>query len=108
MDKNRYQELKDAQKKVRAVLSQPDLSIEQRKEFERIAAGLAGQTFSIWLPIDWGRRILMALFALVGLYGLLTGNAILLAFWLFPTMMSPRLVGLFFYFLGTLQRKSNL
>lgn len=54
---------------------------------------LAGALLSTWLPFGWGRRSIMIVLFLVGVYGLVEGNGYFLIAWLFLLSFSPRTVG---------------
>lgn len=104
MDKKTYQELKDNSKKVAEMLKSTDLSVEARAELERTHALATGALLSVWLPVDWFRRILMFVFILIGLLCAIFYSPWFLLFWLLAATFSPRIIGESARFLGRLNK----
>ena len=93
MNKGQRAELKQTLKQIHRALEVENLTLEERHHFELLAACLAGQLASVWFPVDWGRRTLMILIFLIGLYGLILGRHILMWAWVALPIFSPRLMG---------------
>jgi hypothetical protein len=101
MTRQEYAELKSLAKQLSEGLRDPSLSPETRAQAQIAAAGVAGKLCSIWFPIDWPRRIFMAVLAVLGAVGwAVTGNPYWALAWIPLPMMSPRLVGEASYAMG--------
>ena len=93
MDKKTQSTLKKQLKEITEYLKRDDLTIEEREEFELLSAKIAGALTHDWLPSDLGRRLIMVILFLIGLYGLMDGDNYFLISWIFLPMFSPRLMG---------------
>ena len=100
MDKKTQSTLKKQLKEITELLKSDGLTIEQREEFELLSAKISGSLLSVWLPVDIGRRLIMVILFLIGLYGLMNGNNYFLISWIFLPMFSPRLVGEIAHLMG--------
>ena len=104
MDRKTHEEVKKNFEKITELLKDGNLLVEEKQKFETLKAQLAGILFRTWLPFDWVRRSIMIVLFLVGLYGLVEGNYILLVAWLILLFFSPRFVGEFSYAIGKIFR----
>jgi len=104
MDRKTHEEVKKNFEKITELLKDGNLLVEEKQKFETLKAQLAGILFRTWLPFDWVRRSIMIVLFLVGLYGLVEGNYILLVVWLILLFFSPRFVGEFSYAIGKIFR----
>jgi hypothetical protein len=100
MDKETYDLAKKQLDEVTEHLKGDDLTIEQREELEILQAKLSGGLLSIWFPMGIGRKLIMVVIFLVGIYGLVIGNHYFLFSWIILPMFSPRLMGEVSYFMG--------
>lgn len=107
MDRKTYQEAKKNSEEIAKLLRDGNLTAEEKQKFETLQTQLAGVLLSPWLPFDWGRRSIMIVLLLIGVYGLAEGNHLFLVAWLFLPVFSPRLAGEFYYALGKFFRASQ-
>lgn len=103
--KEKYEEAKKASQEIARLLSEGNLTTEERLKFERLHTQLAGVLASPWLPVDWGRRAIMIFIFLIGLYGIIQGHPLLSVIWLMLLIFSPRVVGEVAVALGKTVRK---
>ena len=100
MDKKEREEAKQTLAEINKALEDETLSDEQREELEIHAAGLSGALLSVWLPVDWGRRLIMIGIVAFGLYEAIGGNYQALIWWLLLPFFSPRITGEVVHFTG--------
>ena len=100
MDKETYDSAKRAFEEVKEQLKRDDLTSEERAELVMHADRLSGLLLSIWFPMGIGRKLIMLVIFLVGIYGLLIGNHYFLFSWVILPMFSPRLVGEIAFLMG--------
>lgn len=84
-----------------------ELSPETREKLNKAAGAVAGDQLSDWLPDGWGRKIIMAVLFMIGLYGAIEGPFNLIWFWLAILLFSPRCVGWAAYMAGVFTRGLN-
>ena len=106
MDRETYEEAKKQSEEIAKLLKEGNLTGDERQKFEAMQAQLAGVLLHPWLPFGWGRRSIMIVLVVVGLYGLMEGNNYLSLTWLLLLFFSPRFVGEFSYALGRIFRGS--
>jgi hypothetical protein len=82
-------------------LRDDNITTELRQELERTASMLAGYQASFWLPPTLGRKVLMVLFLLTGIFGFFQWSPWLGLFILLGCSFSPRIVGELLYFIGS-------
>ena len=88
MNKDEQQQLKDTLAEVTEALKDETLS---------------GSLLSTWLPVDWGRRLIMIAIVALGLYyAIMEENFEPLLWWLVLPIFSPRIGGMVSYFIGAL------
>lgn len=104
MNRDTYEDAKKQLAEVTRVLSEENLTTEERQKFETLQAQLSGVLLRPWLPFSWGRRSIMLVLFAVGVVGVLGGNSYLLLAWVFLLFFSPRFVGEFSYALGRIFR----
>ena len=103
MHKDEQQQLRDTLAGVTEALKDETLSEEQRNELETHAAALSGSLLSTWLPVGWGRRLIMIAIVALGLYyAIMEENFEPLLWWLVLPIFSPRIGGMVSYFIGAL------
>ena len=78
---------------------------EDRLKLEALLPSLSGALLSIWLPFDWGRRIVMICLFAVGIYGFCVANYYLVLAWLVMLAFSPRFVGEAAFLWGVISAK---
>jgi hypothetical protein len=100
MNRETYKEVKVTFDEITRLLDEENLTEEEKQSLEKSKAQLAGQLHSIWWPFDWGRRSIMIVLLLVGIYGLGEGNNLLLLAWVVIPFFSPRSMGELFYAIG--------
>jgi hypothetical protein len=101
MNKEEQQKLKDALAEVTEVLEDETLSAEQREEFETHAAKISGVLSSTWLPVGWGRRLIMVGIVALGLQqAVMEANFQPFLWWLLLPFFSPRITGEVVHFWG--------
>jgi hypothetical protein len=105
MEKRKYEAIKSSLEELRKGIDDGTLQGEDRVKAERAIASGAGFLCSFWLPVGWGRRVIMFVLLLVGFYGLLIGKPLFVISWAIAAMFSPRIVGNVTYFFGRLARK---
>jgi hypothetical protein len=101
-------EYKEAKKKLEAIdgsLKKNNLSLEERRNLEKVHAQLAAVLLHPLIPADWGRRIIMVLVFLLGLYGVMGGNPQSAWVWIILPLFSPRIVGKIAYAIGKVLSK---
>ena len=104
MEQTQYESAKKSLNEISAELKRTDLSEDERQRLKILQAQLSGSLLSVWIPFGVARRIVMALLILTGIYGLLTGNYILAAAFIFAALFSPRIIGETAFWLGKLSR----
>lgn len=104
MDRETYEEAKKQLDEVARVLREENLTADERQKFETLQVQLAGVLLRPWLPVGWGRRLIMIVLFAVGVFGALAGNSYLLLAWVLLLFFSPRFVGEFSYALGRIFR----
>jgi hypothetical protein len=104
INRARYNEAKKLLEEIRHELDTQPLTLDQRRELERHAGGLAGILLSPWLPVSWPRRLLMAAIVLLGAQQAWVGNYEALVWWLALPFLSPRIVGECSHFTGRCAR----
>jgi len=103
MNKDEQQQLKDTLAVFTESLKDETLSEEQRNELETHAAALSGRLLSTWLPVGWGRRLIMIAIVALGLYSaIMLENFQPFLWWLALPFFSPRIMGMVSYFIGAL------
>jgi hypothetical protein len=100
MTRKEYEELKWLLAETQAELREGNLSPVLTAALEHCSVAMAGALMSIWVPIDWGRRTIMIVLFLVGLYGVISGPLWLIVAWLAAATMSPRIFGEVSFALG--------
>jgi hypothetical protein len=105
MDKQKYNAIKNSMKELHKAIDDGTIKGEARINAERTIAEASGFLLSFWLPVGWGRRIIMLVLIFVGFYGLFIGKTILVISWAIAVLFSPRIVGEVAYFFGRLTRK---
>ena len=101
-------EYKEAKKRFEAIdrsLKNDNLSPEERKNLGKLHAQLAAVLLHPLIPADWGRRIIMILVFLIGLYGIVGGNPQSIWVWILLPLFSPRIVGKIAYAIGEILSK---
>ena len=93
MDRKTYEEAKKNSELIAKLLSEGNLSEEEKQKFEILQAQLAGVLLNPWLPFGWGRRSIMIILFLIGIFGLIEGNNFLMLSWLLLPIFSPRFIG---------------
>jgi hypothetical protein len=91
--REQYAEMQRLLSEIQHELDTALLTPQQRSELELHAAKLAGALLHPWLPVGWGRRLIMAAIVLFGVQQTWTGNYEALYFWLLLPTFSPRIVG---------------
>jgi hypothetical protein len=107
MTRKEYDELQSLQAEMTAALKAGGMSPEEVTEMEHAQMVVAGRLLSIWFPIDWGRRAIMAAVLAVGIYGLVCGPQYLAWVWVLLPTFSPRVVGNAAYLAGRFQAGAN-
>ncbi len=93
MTRGEYKEATVRLEEVTRRLRHDTLSQEERERLEREGKELARIIVSLWIPFNWGYRIVMAILAGIGLLGIVEENYLLLLSWLLLPLFSPRVVG---------------
>ena len=107
MTRDEFEEAKRYLAEISALLTEGNLTPEEKQRLEISSAQLAGTLCSTWLPFGWGRRTAMIALFLVGALGLVVGNIYFLIAWLFVPLFSPRFVGECAYLLGRLSSSNG-
>ena len=102
MNQVQYEDAKKTLEEVSTFLKDESLTKEERNNLEVMQSQLSGALLSIWIPFGWGRRFLMVLLFLTGIFGFVSGNIYFFISWLLLLLFSPRCIGLLFYALGRL------
>lgn len=105
MDKQEEKALKKSIEVLQEAIDDGSLQGEARMEAERTVNMAAGRLLSVWLPTGWGRRVIMLILLLFGLYGLIIGKLLFLICWLIAVTFSPRIMGEVSFLLGRITRK---
>ena len=100
-----YKEAKKMSLEIEAELKSGNLAAEETQRLEELHAQLAGVLLHPWFPDGRGRRAIMALILLKGIYGFASGESQLLLFWPILPLFSPRIVGEAAYAYGRLLKK---
>jgi hypothetical protein len=104
-ERETYEEAKKTLAEVHHILATEALTEKERRELQVHAARLAGVISRPWLPVSWGRRLIMVgIVALGAQQALWVGNYEPLAWWLLLPLFSPRIMGYGSYYLGRLAR----
>ncbi len=93
MDKAQYEEAQKRLEEVTRILKTEKLSPGERERLEREGKELARAVMSPWLPFSWNYRIMMAVIAAIGFWGLAEGVYLLVLVWLLLPIFSPRIIG---------------
>ena len=104
VSRQEYDEAKRLLDEIQRELATQPLTPDQRRELELHSARLAGQLCSVWIPVSWGRRLLMLAIFLVGLQQAWVGNYYGLLLWLLLPTFSPRIMGEAAFLWGRLSR----
>jgi hypothetical protein len=105
MTREQYFELRRLAAETAPMLNDPTLSAEARERLQVTMAGVAGALSSVWVPMDWWRRALMAGWLAIGCIGLMPGMSLFwLLAWIPLPLSSPRLVGEYNFAKGNLIR----
>jgi hypothetical protein len=105
MNREEYKETKKKFEAIDRSLKGNNLSPEERRNLERLHSQLAGILLQPLIPADWGRRIVMVLIFLIGLYGITQGSSQLVLIWILLPLFSPRMVGKIAYAIGKILAK---
>jgi hypothetical protein len=103
MRREQYAEAKRTFDELTRRLKEDNLTPEEQDHLRSYLPGLSGVLHSIWFPFDWGRRTLMILIFIVGIFGLIQGYHDLMWIWLALPAFSPRIIGEAFHLLGRTQ-----
>lgn len=93
MDKEQYDQIKKASEVIAHSLKNDDLSTEEREKLETTLAQMSGYLCSPWLPVGIGRKIIMMVLLVIGIYGIIIDKQIIAVCWLLIPLFSPRLMG---------------
>lgn len=104
MDKETQEDAKQTMEEISELLKDETLSAEELHILEIHQAALAGTLLRSWLPLGWGRRLIMIGIVALGVYGITEDNYQVFVWWLLLPFFSPRIVGEIGYFLGKLTR----
>ncbi len=101
MNRVQCEEAKRLLDEIHEELERPDLSAQQRAVLEQHQAALAGAVLSPWLPFGWWRRLLMALFLMLGfLAWVFELNPLWWSVALLALTFSPRVMGEVLFYAG--------
>jgi hypothetical protein len=104
-NKRQQEEAKKVLAEVQYELDTQPLTAAQREELELHAARLAGAILSPWLPVSWGRRLIMLGIVLLGIQqAWWAGNYQPFLWWLLLPFFSPRIVATCAFYLGRVAR----
>lgn len=93
MTRDEFEEAKKQSAEIAKLLKEGNLTAEDRQKLEILQTQLSGALLSTWLPFGWGRRSIMIVLLLVGVFGLVEGKGYFLIAGLFLLLFSPRVVG---------------
>jgi hypothetical protein len=93
MNREQYKEATVRLEEVTRKLRYENMSQEERERLEREGKELARIIVSPWIPFGWGYRMIMAILAGIGLWGIVEENYLFLLAWLLLPLFSPRVVG---------------
>jgi len=93
MHRQEQEALKKTMEVLEKAIQDGTLQGEARIKAEQTINMAAGRLLSVWLPIGWGRRVIMSILLLFGLYGLIIGNPLFLICWVIAATFSPRMMG---------------
>ncbi len=95
MDRVQYEEAQKRLEEVTRILKNEKLGPNERERLEREGKELARVVMSPWLPFSWSYRMMMAVIAAIGIWGLAEGYYLLVLVWLLLPIFSPRIIGRF-------------
>jgi hypothetical protein len=107
MNRETYEQAKKQLEEIDNHLREGNLTAEERQKFETLKTQLAGVLLHPWLPVGWGRRSIMIILLIIGIYGLAEGRNYLLLAWVLLLFFSPRFVGELFRVLGKVFESSH-
>jgi hypothetical protein len=107
MNHETYEKAKKQLEEIDKLLKEGNLTAEERQKYETLKTQLTEVLLHPWLPVDWGRRSIMIILLIIGIYALVEGKDYLLLAWLLLLFFSPRFVGEFFRVLGKVFESSH-
>jgi hypothetical protein len=105
--REQYFQAKQHLSEITQVLDTASLTPQERYELQLHTARLAGVLCRPWLPVTWGRRLIMAGIILFGLHQAWTGNPEHMLWWLLLPLFSPHIMGQCFFNIGRMKRLLN-
>ena len=104
VSRQEYDDAKKLLEEIHQELATQLLTPEQRQELQLHSARLSGLLASVWFPVSWTRRLIMAAIFLFGLQQAWVGNYQAMFWWLLLPLFSPRIVGEAAFLWGRLSR----
>ena len=93
MDSEQYRQIKKASELVKHSLQHDNLSDDERHKLEQSYAQMSGYLLSPWLPVGFGRKVIVVALLIIGICGVVIDKPIIAVCWLLIPLFSPRLVG---------------